>query len=129
MGHIAGKEDILKQLQKRLHQNPVGLPEHASAYEILSILFSQKEAEVGAKFPPGLVTIEEVQKATGIDRGELEAILKGMMKKGLIVTSAKIGKVRYLLSPGLTGFFEMTFMRIDESLPMKRLAELMHSYR
>jgi Fe-S-cluster-containing hydrogenase component 2 len=129
MGHIAGKEEILKQLQKRLHQNPVGLPEHASAYEILFILFSQKEAEVGAKFPRGLGTIEEVQNATGLDRGELESVLKGMMRKGLVVTSAKIGKVRYLLSPGLTGFFEMTFMRIDESLPMKRLAELMHSYR
>ena len=129
MGHIAGKEEILKQLQKRLHQNPVGLPEHTSVYEILSILFSQEEAEVGAKFPPGLVTIEEVQNATGIDRGELETILKGMMRKGLVVTSTKIGQVRYLLSPGLTGFFEMTFMRIDESLPMKRLAELMHSYR
>lgn len=129
MGHLTGKEEILKQLQKRLHQNPVGLPEHPSVYEILSILFSQKEAEVGAKFPTGLATIEEVQESTGINREELEAILKGMLRKGLVVTSAKIGQVRYLLSPGLTGFFEMTFMRMDESLPMKRLAELMHSYR
>src|SRR3972149_55480 len=121
MGHIAGKEAILKQLQKRLHQNPVGLPEHASVSNLLSILFAQKEAEVGAKFPAGLATIEDVQRATGVDQGELETILKGMMRKGLVVTSTKIGQVRYLLSPGLTGFFEMTFMRIDESLPMKRL--------
>ena len=55
MGHLGQKEDILKQLQKRLHQNPVGLPEHASVYEILSILFNEKEAKVGSKFPPGLV--------------------------------------------------------------------------
>ena len=129
MGHLTGKDEILKHLQKRLHQNPVGLPEHASVYEILSILFTEQEARVGSKFPPGLVTIEELQDATRMDTGELEAILKGMMRKGLVVTSAKIGQVRYLLSPGLTGFFEMTFMRIDESLPMKRLAELMHSYR
>jgi len=129
MGHLTGKEDILKQLQQRLHQNPVGLPEHASAYEILSILFTEKEATVGSKFPPGLVTIEELQAATRIDRKELEAILRGMMRKGLVVTSTKVGQARYLLSPGLTGFFEMTFMRTDESLPMKRLAELMHSYR
>ena len=56
MGHLAGKEEILKQLRGRLHQNPVGLPEHASVYEILSILFSDKEAEVGAKFPFGLTS-------------------------------------------------------------------------
>lgn len=129
MGHLTGKEEILKQLQRRLHQNPVGLPEHATVYEILSILYTEREAEVGARFPFGLASIEDIQEATGIDRGELEDLLKGMMKKGLVVSSTKDGKVRYLLSPGLTGFFEFTFMRTNESLPMKRLAELMHTYR
>jgi len=129
MGHLAGKEEILKQLQKRLHQNPWGLPEHTYVYEILSILFSHKEAEVGAKFPFGLVTIEELQKVTEIEAGELDSILKGMMKKGLVVNSVRDNQVRYVLSPGLIGFFEFTFMRTNESLPMKRLAELMHSYR
>lgn len=129
VGHLAGEEEILKQLQKRLHQNPVGLPEHASVYEILSILFNDREAEVGTKFPPGLVTIEELQKVTGIESVELEGILKGMLKKGLAVSSVKDRKVRYLLSPGLTGFFEFTFMRTDGSLPLKRLAELMRTYK
>ena len=45
MGHLAKKEEILRQLQKRLHQNPVGLPEHSSVYEILSILFNEREAQ------------------------------------------------------------------------------------
>jgi len=128
MGHLAQKEEILKQLQKRLHQNPIGLPEHPSLYEVLSILFTEKEAEVGSKFPLGLITIEELQNATGIDKGELEGILKGMMKKGLVINSRKSDQVRYLLSPGMTGFFEFTFMRTDESLPLKRLAELLRSY-
>lgn len=78
MGHLAGKEEILTQLRRRLHQNSIGLPEHTSAYEILSILFSEKEAEVGAKFPLGTSTIEELQDAIGIDRGNLEEILKEM---------------------------------------------------
>jgi len=129
MGHLASKEEILKQLQKRLHQNPIGLPEHASIYEILSILYTEKEAELGAKFPFGLVTFDELQKVAGIDQEELETLLKGMLEKGLVMSSVKDGKVRYLLSPGLMGFFELTFMRTKESLPMKRLAELMHTYR
>jgi ferredoxin len=129
MGHLTGKEEILRQLRERLHQNPLGLPEHTSVYEILSILFSDKEAELGAKFPVGVVPIEELQKVTGIDEGELQTILRGMMKKGLVVSSRKNDQVRYLLSPGLIGFFEFTFMRTDSPLPMKRLAELMHSYR
>ncbi len=129
MGHLTTKGEILKKLRERLHQNPVGLPEHTSVYEILSILFDEIEAEVGAKFPLGLVSFEEVQAVTGIEKSQLESVLKGMMKKGLVVSSIKDGKVRYLLSPGLTGFFEFTFMRTNESLPMKRLAELMRTYR
>ena len=129
MGHVTGKEEILKQLRARLDKNPIGLPEHTSIYEILSILFTDKEAELGAKFPFGVVDIGELQKATGKDKGELEEILKGMMKKGLVVTVKKDGQVQYMLSAAFVGFFEFTFMRTNESLPMKRLAELMHTYR
>ena len=129
MGHLLGKEEILKQLRKRLHKNPIGLPEHTSIYEILSILFTEKEAEVGAKFPLGVVTIEELENVTRIDKNELDAILKGMMKKGLVVTTKRDGQTQYLLSAAFVGFFEFTFMRTDESLPMKRLAELMSTYR
>lgn len=129
MGHLAGKEEILKQLRKRLHQNPVGLPDHPSAYEMLAILFTEKEAEVGTKFPFGTRTIEEIQNVTGMNKDELEGVLKGMMKKGLVVHSKKNGETRYLLSMSMVGFFEMTFMRTNEFLPMKQLAELMHTYR
>jgi Na+-translocating ferredoxin:NAD+ oxidoreductase RNF subunit RnfB len=129
MGHLTGKEEILKQLRRRLHQNPVGLPEHTSIYEILSILFTEKEAEVGAKFPFGAVTLEELQKVMGMNKDELEQILNGMIKKGLVITTKKDGQTRYLLSMGMTGFFEFTFMRTSESLPLKRLAELMHTYK
>ena len=65
----------------------------------------------------------------GKEKEELEGILKGMIKKGLVITTKKDGQIRYLLSPGMTGFFEFTFMRTSESLPMKRLAELMHTYK
>jgi Na+-translocating ferredoxin:NAD+ oxidoreductase RNF subunit RnfB len=129
MGHLTGKEEILRQLRERLHKNPIGLPEHTSIYEILSILFTGKEAEVGAKFPLGVVTIEEIESGTGIGRDELEPILKGMMNKGLVATLKKEGQTRYLLSAAFIGFFEFTFMRTSDSLPMKRLAELMHAYR
>src|SRR3972149_9268058 len=119
MGHLAGKEQILRQLQRRLHQNPVGLPEHVSISEILSILFTEREAKLGLKFPLGLITFEGLLKTMGMDKDELEGILNGMMKKGLVMTSKNDGQTRYLLSPGLTGFVEFTFMQTNESLPMK----------
>jgi len=129
MGHLAGKEEILKQLQERLSKNPIGLPAHTSLFEILSILFTEKEAEVGAKFPFGPVTIEELKNIIGMNKEELENILKGMMKKGLVINTKKDGEIKYLLMMGLTGFFEFTFMRTDGNLPLKRLAELMRTYK
>ena len=120
MGHLLGKEEILRQLRRRLHQNPIGLPEHISIYEILSILFTEKEAEVGAKFPQGEVTFEDLQHAIGIRGSELEQILKGMIEKGLVIKTNSEGITQYILSMGMTGFFEFTFMRTDESLPLKR---------
>lgn len=129
MSHLATKVEILKELRKRLHQNPIGLPEHPSIYEILSLLFTEKEAEFGARFPFGAVPIEEIQHVMGMDKDEIEQILKGMMKKGLVISIKKEWQTRYLLSPAFTGFFEFTFMRMDETLPLKRLAELMHTYK
>lgn len=128
MGHITDKPDIFKQLRKRLDMNPIGLPEHASIYEILSILFTEKEAEVGSKFPIGLVKIEELVRSTGINQKGLEEILKGMMKKGLVINAKGGGQTRYLLSPAMIGFFEFTFMRTNESIPQKHLAGLLDAY-
>jgi len=129
MGHLAGKEEILKQLRERLDQNPIGLPEHPSVYEILAVLFTDKEAEVGSKFPFGTVTIDKLQNVTGTGKDELEEILRGMMKKGLVVSIKKDGQIKYLLSAAYVGFFEFTFMRTNNPLPLKKLAELMRTYR
>jgi Pyruvate/2-oxoacid:ferredoxin oxidoreductase delta subunit len=129
MGHLLRKEEILKLLRERLHQNPIGLPEHISVYEILSILFTEKEAVVGARFPSGSVVLEDLQNAVGIKGAEIEEILKGMIKKGLVVSLKKEHQTQYRLSMGMAGFFELIFMRTNESLPMKRLAELIFTYR
>ena len=83
---------------------------------------------MGSKFPLGVVTTEELQNVMGMGKDELEGILKGMMKKGLVTTVKKHGQTRYILSMGM-GVFEFTFMRTDESLPLKRLAEFMNTYR
>jgi len=51
--------------------------------------FTEKEAKVGAKFPFGAITIEELQKVMGMNKDELEQILNGMIKKGLVIATKK----------------------------------------
>lgn len=38
MGHLGRKEDLLKALQERLDNNPVGAPPHETLFGVLEIL-------------------------------------------------------------------------------------------
>ena len=130
MGHLGQKEDILRALQERLDKNPIGAPPHEALFGVLEILFTEKEAYVGSRFPLLPSPFEVVEKAVAPIKGdELRAILKSMSEKGLIIDHERDGKEYFALSMVMIGFFEFTFMRTSEALPMKKLAELMHEYR
>jgi ferredoxin len=51
-----------------------------------------------------------------------------MADKGLVMDTTYGGKTFYLLMPGLIGFFEFTFMKQRQDLPIAELAQLMHEY-
>ena len=130
MGHLSQKEELLKALQERLDKSPVGAPPHESLFGVLEILFSEKEAFVGSRFPLLPSPFDVIEKAvTPIKGDELRAILKSMSEKGLVIAYERDGIEYYALSMVMIGFFEFTFMRTSETLPMKKLAELMHTYR
>ncbi len=126
MGHLKHlPEKPYHDLIKRLNQYQVGAPETAEIYEILKILYSQEEAQVGARFPLGPATMEELIKRTGIAEARLKQILESMARKGVVLDSAPADKRFFLLTPTVFGFFEFSFMRLNSKLPLKRLAELM----
>jgi ferredoxin len=51
-----------------------------------------------------------------------------MADKGLIMDLVYGHRTYYLLLPGLIGFFEFTFMKQRQDLPVAELAQLMHEY-
>lgn len=59
----------------------------------------------------------------------MREILTSMTDIGLVIDHTRDGTEYYALSMAMVGFFEFTFMRTSETLPMKKLAELMHEYR
>lgn len=129
MAHLTDKKEILKELRERLDRNPIGLPEDINIYEILSILFTNEEAMLAARFPLEPVSLEQLGLITKRPVADVKAFLDSMLKKGLVLESKKRGQSRYMLSMALVGFFEFIFMRTNQALPMKRLAELIHEYR
>lgn len=125
--HINGKSSIVPLID-RLNRYPIGLPDNDKLRRILEILFSADEAYVASCFPLQEATIRELCRATGWDELRLEPVLESMAEKGLIMDMKYGDKAYYLLLPGLIGFFELTFMKRRQDLPVEELAKLMHEY-
>ena len=128
MGHHAqGRKDIVPLID-RLNKYPIGLPDSDTLRRILAILFSEEEAYIASRFPLTEATLPELVRATGWEGERLRARLETMADKGLVFDSTYGGKTYYLLLPGLIGFFELSFMKRRQDLPVEELAQLMHDY-
>jgi NAD-dependent dihydropyrimidine dehydrogenase PreA subunit len=128
MGHLLSTKGSLVPLIDRLNRYPIGLVDSAKLREILAVLFDEREAFVGSRFPLHEATATELAELTGIASPELESILESMADKGLVMDMDYGGTTYYLLVPGLIGFMEFTFMRRRTDLPMAELARLMSEY-
>jgi len=128
MAHISYSKDTLVPLIDRLNKYPIGLVDNEILREILSLLFTEKEAYVGSKFPLMEATMPELCKSTGMSSDELLPILESMANKGLIMDMPYRDTAYYLLMPGVIGFIEFTFMKHRTDLPLEKLARLMTDY-
>ncbi|MDR7867467.1 MAG: 4Fe-4S binding protein [Sporomusaceae bacterium] len=129
MGHLGnGKVDVFGALAARLDKNPVGAPHNETLMRILHIMYTEKEATVGSRFPQGFTTIDKLAALTGLPETELAPLLENMASKGLVVDIPRRDKVLYSLSPLVVGFFEYTFMRTGGPLPLSELAGLFERY-
>lgn len=125
--HVTGKSNIVPLID-RLNRYPIGLPDSEKLRQILAILFSEEEAFIASRFPLQEATLAELVKSTGYEAEQLQVQLERMAEKGLIMDLTYGKHTYYLLLPGLIGFFELTFMKNRQDLPVKELAELMHDY-
>ncbi len=127
MGHHGAKENLVPLID-RLNRYPIGLFDNEKLRQILAYLFSEDEALVASRFPLEESTLNELKRATGIEKKRLLPILESMAEKGLVM-DLKYGEITYyLLMPGLIGFFEFTFMKQRADLPVPELAKLMTEY-
>ncbi len=128
MGHIANAKSSLVPLIDRLNKYPIGLVDNEILRELLSLLFDEKEAFVGSKFPLEEATLSELGKATKMNADELLPVLESMADKGLIMDMPYGEEIYYLLMPGVIGFFEFTFMKHRKDIPVEKVAGLMTKY-
>ena len=128
MGHIHNGSGVYGRLQKRLDRFPIGAPPAAALYEILKRLYTEEEAEVGARMPIAPIGLDGIARRTKKSPADLLLILDRMADKGLVMDFVRRGKTSYMLSPTLLGFFEFAFMRVRDDIPQKEIARHMVAY-
>jgi formate hydrogenlyase subunit 6/NADH:ubiquinone oxidoreductase subunit I len=128
MGHIRNGQGVYGRLQKRLDRFPIGAPPAPALYEILKRLYTEEEAEIACRMPIRFTDIAGIARRTGKRPEDLRPALERMAEKGLVMDFEHKGKVEYILSPTLFGFFEFSFMRVRDDIPQKDVARYMVEY-
>ena len=128
MGHIINHDRRYQLLQQRLDRTLTGAPESPTFIKILKILFSPEEVELARRIPGQPTTLNVLSHKLNIPADKLDDRLNQMAQRGLVIDLEHKGQRYFTLSPVVIGFFEFTFMRTRDDLPMAELARLFDEY-
>ena len=96
--------------------------------KILRLLFSPEDARLARRLPGQLTPLGRLSKRLRIPRRDLQEKLDNLARRGLVVDLKHKGRRYFTLAPVVIGFFELTFMRVRDDVPMKELARLFEQY-
>jgi Pyruvate/2-oxoacid:ferredoxin oxidoreductase delta subunit len=127
MGHITSRSHY-DNLVARLNRFPQGAPPSETLYKLLSILFSEEEAQFVSLLPIQAFTADTAAKRTGKTTEECEAILDGLASRAILIDWVKDGIAYYALPPPMAGWIEFSMMRIREDIDQHSLGQLLYQY-
>ncbi|WP_297597200.1 4Fe-4S dicluster-binding protein [uncultured Cetobacterium sp.] len=127
MSHIVGKS-AYKSLEERLNRFPQGAPPSKVLYQILEILFSEKEASLVAQLPIKPFTLKKAATIWKISEKDAKNILDGLASKAIILDIVQKGVQTYILPPPMAGFIEFSMMRTRGDIDQHLLGELLYQY-
>ncbi len=119
---------IYHNLAERINRFPQGAPATALLFEILKVLFTEKEASLVSELPIKPFTVETAASIWKTDAATARKSLDGLAAKALIVDLEANGRKEYALPPPMAGFFEFSMMRTRNDIDQKTLAELFYQY-
>lgn len=128
MGHKVKSEREYRLLQQQLDRNVTGAPESPTFMKILQLLFSEDEAELASRIPSQPIPLDILSHKLGIPQDQLSDKMTEMAQRGLVIDMEHNGQRYIALPPVVIGFFEFTFMRTRNDLPMAELAHLFEEY-
>ena len=112
----------------RLNRFPQGAPSSDTLFQILQVLFSEREARLVALLPIKPFTALDAAKIWCIELSEARKVLEGLADRAILVDAEQNGEMVYTLPPPMAGFFEFSMMRLRGDIDQKVLAELFFQY-
>jgi len=115
-------------LIERLNRFPQGAPPSKRLNKILSMLFTQKEADLVAMLPIKPFTVHAAAKIWKMNVAKAQKILDKLSSRAIMLDIDQNGETQYVLPPPMAGFFEFSMMRIRTDVDQKILGELFYEY-
>jgi len=128
MGHAVNTDRRYQLLQQRLDRQLTGAPDSPTFRKVLALLFSPDDAELAAEIPSTPTPLAAISRRLGIGADELGDRLDAMARRGLLFDLELNGTRYFALPPVVIGFFEFTFMRARDDVPMAEVARLFDQY-
>ncbi len=119
---------VYERLTDRLNRCSQGAPPSESLFEILKILFSEREAALVSVLPIKPFTAARAASIWKTAEPEARKVLDQLASRALLVDIETDRGTEYVLPPPMAGFFEFSMMRVRADLDQKALAELFHQY-
>ncbi|MGC4001391.1 MAG: 4Fe-4S dicluster domain-containing protein [Anaeromyxobacter sp.] len=116
------------RLTERLNRFPQGAPPSRHLFEILKMLFSEREAELVSVLPIKPFRAEKAAQIWKTSLDEARQVLDALASRALLVDVQTPEGMEYVLPPPMAGFFEFSMMRVRQDIDQKALAELFYQY-
>jgi ferredoxin len=127
MAHQTVKQGYL-DLVERINRFPQGAPPSDLLYQILEMLFSEREAELVSLLPIKPFTADRAARVWKMPVDAARLVLDELAGRCILLDIESNGATSYALPPPMAGFFEFSMMRIRDDLDQKLLAELFYQY-
>jgi ferredoxin len=120
--------DAYQRLTDRLNRFPQGAPPSKLLHGILSLLFTEREADLVALLPIKPFTAETASRVWKLPLAETRRTLDILADRAILLDIDHHGETEYVLPPPMAGFFEFSMMRVRDDLDQRLLAELFYEY-
>jgi formate hydrogenlyase subunit 6/NADH:ubiquinone oxidoreductase subunit I len=97
-------------------------------FDILKILFSEKEAELVSLLPIRPFTVKKASRIWKMDSKNTQKVLDELAGRAVLVDVVQNEETVYVLPPPMAGFFEFSMMRVRNDIDQKVLSELFYEY-